>query len=112
MSQQDIVDCTFDLNRRCGELAYFANLSTVPVKIEVQYPHDATVWYTIAALEPGGAFQQGPASLSFPGSTVLRASHLSPPPGTPINDASYYMLGAIIPGQENALFVPTNAFVN
>ena len=116
MSHQhdDIIDCTHDNGKRCGELSYFVNLTDKPVKVEVQYPGDTRVWYTLGAFDGHSSFQQGPMSISIPGSSLVRVSKLENLANTWSSPANteYHMIGRIIPGQENAFFVPHDIFTN
>lgn len=96
-----LIDCTADGGSRCGKLALFANLSDSPVRLEIQYPGNDNVWYTLGSFRPGEMFQSGPANLLFPGDSQLRASPaiLSPEP-------IYYYMGKIIQGEENLFYLP------
>lgn len=96
-----LVDCTANNGERCGKFALFANLSDSPVQLEIQYPGNDHVWYTLGAFRAGEMFQSGPANLLFPGDSQLRVSYLEPEVSRP-----YYYLGKIIQGEENLFYLP------
>lgn len=94
--KMSLVDCSGKEGFRCGRLGVFANLSSVPVGLEIQYPGNDHVWYALGAFRGGDMFQAGPASISFPGDSILRAN---------AGDRQYY-LGKIIEGEENLFYLP------
>jgi|APFre7841882793_1041355.scaffolds.fasta_scaffold00044_3 hypothetical protein len=96
-----LIDCTADGGSRCGKLALFANLSDNPVRLEIQYPGNDNVWYTLGSFRPGEMFQSGPSNLLFPGDSQLRASLALQAPAS-----TYYYMGKIIQGEENLFYLP------
>jgi hypothetical protein len=97
-----LLDCLADGGKRCGTLGLFANLSPDPVSLEIQYPGNDNVWYTIGAFRAGEMFQAGPANLLFPGESLLRA--------VATEEKKTFLVGKITQGEQNLFYLPNNAF--
>ena len=110
-----LLDCLADGGKRCGTLSLFANLSPDPVSLEIQYPGNDNVWYTIGAFRPGEMFQLIERH---------RVTHIKVVPALLIrliNDPSItdHQLdsvqliqcgGKITQGEQNLFYLPNNAF--
>ena len=100
-----LIDCHRDQSE-CGNISIIANLSPNPVRIDVQYPGNEDVWYTLGALTPTSKFEPGPGSISFPGSSLLRASKVCTE-----CQPQYFMLGRITEQSKNVFYIPKNAML-
>ena len=97
-----LVVCSGKNSARCGRLSLFANLSKLPIGLEISYPGNNNVWYTLGTFRPGEMFQAAAASLLFPGDSQIRAvNHVT---------GDSYPLGKIIQSEENLFYLPENAF--
>jgi hypothetical protein len=97
-----LVDCSLESQTaRCGSLVVLANLSSSAVRLDVQYPGNENVWYTLGGLGPRSQLQTGASNLMLPGDSLLRVA----------DGERYYLVGRILENSENLFYVPERAFL-
>jgi len=103
-----LIDCSRDSKGECGELNIMANFGDRNLRIDVQYPGNANVWYAIGSLAPHSKFESGASNILLPGDSLIRAATSGEEEGD--STQKYYLVGRIQQATKNVFYVPELAF--
>ena len=103
-----LIDCSRDFKGECGELNIMANFGDKNLRIDVQYPGNADVWYALGSLAPRSKFESGASNILLPGDSLIRAAAIGEERGELAQ--KYYLVGRVQQATKNVFYIPELAF--